>query len=74
MENVPYQYWKLVESGCSVFPMVYEDISDDDEEQKEKLGRAEASLREEKMAEFRRFQRLVLCRYDQFVPWKDCGG
>ena len=73
MEKVLCRHQKLTERGCSVFPMVYEDISDEDEEEREP-DPEEGALREKKLAELQKFQRWALRRYDQFVPWKDFRG
>ena len=68
MERVLHRHRKLTERGCSVFPMVYEDIEPD---AREEMTPEELEAWREWMAKLRKFQRWVLRRYDQFVPWED---
>lgn len=69
IEQVMHRYRRIHDAGCMPFPMVYGDQPEtpgpgdpEEEEKREKL---------QNYLELKRFQRWIIKRYDQFIPWKD---
>ena len=76
MERVLYRHRRLVERGCRAYPMVYDPAfddatTDDDEKAGEKSGETEAAVNPGKptLRELKVFQRWVVQRYAEFIPW-----
>ena len=69
MEQVMHRYRGVRDAGCLPFPMVYGDQPEPpqpgDPEEEEKLENLRRYL------ELKSFQRWVIRRYDQFIPWED---
>ena len=72
MADVQKRYQKLRDAGCMPFPMVYQQdlsaLDPNDPGEKEEIRKAQERFQERK-----RFQRWVIRRYDQVVPWENFG-
>ena len=66
MEAIMHRYQRLKAAGCMPYPMVFEPFDDDED-----LGDGERQERtEEETGLLKAFQRWVVRRYDQVVPWE----
>ena len=73
IEQVIYRYTKMTERGCRVFPMVYQPWRgvEEGETAEPEEDNPEANTEErERKAQLRKFQRWVIQRYSQFIPWE----
>ena len=76
IEEILYRYRRLTERGCKVFPMVYQPWrgEEDWETADSEKDNPEADMKEreerERNAQLRKFQRWVIQRYSQFIPWE----
>ena len=66
MVDVMRRYQSLRDAGCLPFPMVLEPPIRPDDPQ--------AEQKKQRILELRKFQRWVIKRYDQVVPWKEFGN
>ena len=80
IEEILYRYRRLTERGCKVFPMVYQPWrgEEDGETADSEKDNPEADMKEreerERNAQLRKFQRWVIQRYSQFIPWEKIPG
>ena len=88
MEKVLYRYRKLTEHRCRVFPMVFQPWEGEEEEEdspeptkahntpEPHADPEEKERRRKFLQDLHRFQRWVIGRYSEFIPWEkfDEGG
>ena len=63
MEDIMYRYQLLKDAGCMPYPMVFEPFDEDDGDRPERT--------QEETRLLKAFQRWVVGRFDQVVPWKE---
>ena len=78
MERVLHRHRRLVERGCHAYPMVYDPAFDDATDGEETETPEERAEREREefpdrptRRELRTFQRWVIQRYAEFIPWQE---
>ena len=81
MDQIFHRYNLLVQAGCKPYPMVFDPIDDDSPDsgegnaalqaRKESISQDEDEALKLKGRRLRAFQRWVIGRYAEFLPWKE---